>query len=159
MKKSGFSRLIIKVPACHGASFWRNFTLTWATKILIWAVSNVHTGCRFPTPDLWHPQTWLYILTIYCSSEILASRNRNQQLFTQNLTFDFLLSNTAKTSSRVNSLNSCWCTIFSIFVETNISAFFLRVRSWYISAAALRLNIFSVFIPCTKNCMQCSFRA
>jgi len=27
-------------------------TLNWVTKILMWAMLNVHTGCRFPTPGL-----------------------------------------------------------------------------------------------------------
>jgi len=27
-------------------------TLTWVTKILIRAISNVYAGCRFPTPVL-----------------------------------------------------------------------------------------------------------
>jgi len=28
------------------------FTLTWITKIVMQAISNVHAGQRFPTPDI-----------------------------------------------------------------------------------------------------------
>jgi len=70
MRKSDFSCLAVEVPAIMELRFLSFFswccTLTWVMKILMWAISNVHTGRirpvghRCPAPDLDKSRNYLW---------------------------------------------------------------------------------------------------
>ena len=60
MRKRDFSCLTICTCLSWSFVLTRCCTLTWVTKILMTAISNVHASRRFPTPALQH-------VSIFCS--------------------------------------------------------------------------------------------
>jgi len=54
MRKRDFSCLTICTRLSWSFVLTRCYTLTWVTKILMRAKSNVHAGRRFPTPVSQH---------------------------------------------------------------------------------------------------------